>query len=404
MSIVSGHSSSQNDATQYPESFLLDDDQLDLFTKSRESNSEAGAVAVGSRQPEAGSAATYGSVMPGAGGNTKAEPDHSAQDALQRLAESVRWLQNETAACRLPRATQLPPVEGLPAFDPDHYGDDPVDPFAWNEPPLRESPAALFVASEAVVRTAVRRQMPIRRIAALLLACGGASALWLINGHIGIDQNLPVRAVETSRPPGDLSLDLGLRPGLSAEASLSIAASGAPATTDIPSSPPIAGEASTRGIAVEAMSRYGALVRPPGGSSAPGSEAAPAVVGGGRVLAGSPDETTGQQGADERLAPALRKDPPKAAVLKAAEIASLLVRGKTYFEAGDVAAARLLFRRAAEAGDSSAAVAMGSTYDPAVLAAHFVHGIEADAEKARNWYEKARSPEGPRRIEMLARQ
>ena len=98
MSIVSGHSSSQNDATQYPESFLLDDDQLDLFTKSRESNSEAGAVAVGSRQPEAGSAATYGSVIPGAGGNTKAEPDHSAQDALQRLAESVRWLKRASDA------------------------------------------------------------------------------------------------------------------------------------------------------------------------------------------------------------------------------------------------------------------------------------------------------------------
>jgi len=97
--------------------------------------------------------------------------------------------------------------------------------------------------------------------------------------------------------------------------------------------------------------------------------------------------------------------PPPKPVLSAQEIASLVERGRVLFEAGDLAAARLFFRRAANAGDAAAALAMGATYDPAVLAKRFVRGIGADAEEARIWYEKARelgSPEGPRRIEMLA--
>ena len=96
--------------------------------------------------------------------------------------------------------------------------------------------------------------------------------------------------------------------------------------------------------------------------------------------------------------------PPKP-VLSAQEIAILVERGRVLFDAGDLAAARLFFRRAANAGDAAAALAMGATYDPDVLAKRFIRGIEADAQEARMWYEKARelgSPEGPRRIEMLA--
>ena len=96
---------------------------------------------------------------------------------------------------------------------------------------------------------------------------------------------------------------------------------------------------------------------------------------------------------------------PAKPVRDAQEIALLLERGRALFEAGDVAAARLFFRRAANAGDAAAAVAMGATYDPDVLAKRFIRGIEPDAQEARAWYEKARalgSPEGPRRIEMLA--
>src|SRR5262249_6550549 len=96
---------------------------------------------------------------------------------------------------------------------------------------------------------------------------------------------------------------------------------------------------------------------------------------------------------------------PAKPALSAAEIALMVERGRVLFDAGDLAAARLFFRRAANAGDAAAALAMGATYDPDVLSKRFIRGIEADAQEARMWYEKARelgSPEGPRRIEMLA--
>jgi TPR repeat protein len=86
-------------------------------------------------------------------------------------------------------------------------------------------------------------------------------------------------------------------------------------------------------------------------------------------------------------------------------IAIMVERGRAFFEAGDLAAARLLFHRAANAGDAAAALAMGATYDPIVLAGRLVRGLGADAEQARTWYERARelgSPEGPRRLETMA--
>jgi TPR repeat protein len=82
------------------------------------------------------------------------------------------------------------------------------------------------------------------------------------------------------------------------------------------------------------------------------------------------------------------------------EIAMMIERGRVLFEAGDVAAARLFFRRAANAGDPAAAIAMGATYDPEILAQRFIRGIEANADEAQKWYDKAR--EISQHVEMLA--
>jgi TPR repeat protein len=83
----------------------------------------------------------------------------------------------------------------------------------------------------------------------------------------------------------------------------------------------------------------------------------------------------------------------------------LIDRGRQFFDAGDLIAARILFLRAANAGDAGAAVAMGATYDPVVLADRGYRSVAADLDKARGWYERAKemgSPEGPLRLEMLA--
>ena len=84
---------------------------------------------------------------------------------------------------------------------------------------------------------------------------------------------------------------------------------------------------------------------------------------------------------------------------------ALVEQGKAFVDIGDLVAARILFRRAAKAGDAAAAIAMGATYDPVVLAERGVRGVAADLDKARAWYERAKdmgSSEGPRRLEMLA--
>jgi TPR repeat protein len=87
------------------------------------------------------------------------------------------------------------------------------------------------------------------------------------------------------------------------------------------------------------------------------------------------------------------------------DVKLLIEQGRQFFDVGDLVAARILFLRAANAGDATAAVAMGETYDPVVLADRGVLGPVADLDQARRWYERARemgSPEGPRRLEMLA--
>jgi TPR repeat protein len=91
--------------------------------------------------------------------------------------------------------------------------------------------------------------------------------------------------------------------------------------------------------------------------------------------------------------------------LKAEQIRLLVKQGEQFVAAGDVITARIAFQRAAEAGDAQAAVALGATYDPTVLAKLGVVGISADIAKARGWYEKAEklgSPDAKRRLELLA--
>ena len=91
--------------------------------------------------------------------------------------------------------------------------------------------------------------------------------------------------------------------------------------------------------------------------------------------------------------------------LDPSEIASSLRRGNDLIASGDLAAARLVLRRAANAGDAHAAMTLAGTYDPVVLEKLGVHGFVPDVAMARVWYEKAKkfgSAEAPQRLELLA--
>jgi hypothetical protein len=83
----------------------------------------------------------------------------------------------------------------------------------------------------------------------------------------------------------------------------------------------------------------------------------------------------------------------------------LVARGTELLATGDIAAARLFFERAAEAGDGHAALLVGITLDPAFLAQVGVRGMRGDAAAAATWYRRARElgePDAQRCIDSLA--
>jgi len=75
--------------------------------------------------------------------------------------------------------------------------------------------------------------------------------------------------------------------------------------------------------------------------------------------------------------------------LDADELANLLKRAKGLIAVGDIAPARLLLERAADAQEASAALLLAQTYDPAVLGAQDMRSITPDPARARDWYQKA---------------
>lgn len=96
---------------------------------------------------------------------------------------------------------------------------------------------------------------------------------------------------------------------------------------------------------------------------------------------------------------------PSVRALDREEIAGLYERSQALIEQGDIASARLMLTRAAEAGDARSALALGTTYDPDVLKKLGVLGVAADPLQAHAWYTKAvelGSPEASVRLERLA--
>jgi hypothetical protein len=81
--------------------------------------------------------------------------------------------------------------------------------------------------------------------------------------------------------------------------------------------------------------------------------------------------------------------PPPPRRLDADELATLLKRARGLIEIGDIAPARLLLERAADAQEASAALLLAQTYDPAVLGTLDTRSVTPDPAKARDWYRKA---------------
>lgn len=102
--------------------------------------------------------------------------------------------------------------------------------------------------------------------------------------------------------------------------------------------------------------------------------------------------------------PSLASPSPVKPVLAPDDLALLLRRGRDLMRLGDIAGARLVFRRAADTGNAEAALSLASTFDPVALRELGVVGFAADAAQALKLYEKALalgSTEAQQRIQRL---
>lgn len=84
------------------------------------------------------------------------------------------------------------------------------------------------------------------------------------------------------------------------------------------------------------------------------------------------------------------------------EIAQIMRRGDELMRTGDAASARLMYQRAAESGDATAAFRLAETYDPMVRSI----GLAPDLDRAHRWYAKAKdlgAPQAAERLDRLAR-
>jgi hypothetical protein len=150
-----------------------------------------------------------------------------------------------------------------------------------------------------------------------------------------------------------------------------------------------------RGEPAEASASLGAAPLPAAISwSSPNLAAAPpSAASAGRTTPESVTTGAGYPGATPSPVPATESasqpgaDAPR---LSADDIAAFVARGDALLAAGDIASARLFFERAADSGDSRAAMRVAVTYDAAFLDRAGLHGLRGDPEQATLWYRRAR--------------
>ena len=108
--------------------------------------------------------------------------------------------------------------------------------------------------------------------------------------------------------------------------------------------------------------------------------------------------------------PAAAADTPQARAepvqeLSPNEVAALVRRAQELLASGDLPAARMLLRRAADAQNARAALLLAKTFDPITLRHLSTADPGPDLAQARNWYQRAKewgAPEAQRQLDALA--
>jgi hypothetical protein len=304
-------------------------------------------------------------------------PEKAAADVdLARLESSLQWLQREGGVGHLPRAVPLPPVSGLRPVEGAR---------ARSEQFINGVRVPPSLAPERLRPPPPMRQRgdnlrgPLRVLVASVIAAPIAYYF-----SVG---NPAANLVSMSEP--------ARQSGLAAFASRLVASNEFP----LPKDQLRSGEADAYHTVVSTRNKL--IVQPTPSprstASAPSAASAP-----------SPTPVRAEMPAALPPGPAPDQAAPAARAVRELDpdsVKLLMQQGEQFVASGDLVTARLVYRRAAESGNAAAALALGATFDPVVLAKIGVKGMGADIEKARGWYEKAKefgSPDAPRRLEMLA--
>jgi hypothetical protein len=104
---------------------------------------------------------------------------------------------------------------------------------------------------------------------------------------------------------------------------------------------------------------------------------------------GAPPAPSAAPPAPSAAAQAAPPAAPPARRLNPDELSALMKRANGLLAIGDIAAARLLLERAADAQEADAALLLARTYDPQVLGTRDARSITPDPAQARIWYRRA---------------
>ena len=264
---------------------------------------------------------------------------------------------------------------------PDAAGDDsPADPDVSKQ---QTSPSPIRTARASKSRcpgeTSHRSPGLLLGLAATAIVVAAGIALFLLTApdadHIASPRAAaPVKSASTRD-----TLMNGREAAPPAGVAAPPAVVGSSETTSTSATPPSAGPANKPGDA------------PPNGAptheaslAAPPAEAAPSSTS----TAAAPAAQMPK--APASVASSLPPAPPARPLLSGAEIVALVARGDALFGKGDLAAARLLYERAADAGDGQAALRLGETFDPVFLDQAHLTGVRGDSGTAMSWYRRAR--------------
>lgn len=151
------------------------------------------------------------------------------------------------------------------------------------------------------------------------------------------------------------------------------------------------------GAIVDTASGEGAADHAPADGLAGKGRAAPKPAAANVPTAGKAHAGQGKVAASSADSAARPPAPAAASAASGHDFAALLrQRGDATLATGDVAGARLFYRRAADEGDSRAMLALARTYDAAFLAQIKVLGVRPEPEKAAHWYDMAAALEAAR--------